>query len=63
MSRYPYPKQFLRNIARLGLIIVSRKKRFEEYRCRVPNKGWVLGIFYPLARLQDIHDSDKNVLP
>ncbi len=51
------------NIARLGLInIVSRKKRFEEYRCRVPDKGWVLGVFYPLARLQDIRDNDKNVL-
>jgi hypothetical protein len=54
MSQYPYPKHFLPNIASLGLITISRKKRFEEYRCRVPSKGWVLGVFYPLVRLQDI---------
>jgi hypothetical protein len=60
MSRYLYPKHFLLNIARLGLVTISRKKRFEEYRCRVLGKGWVLGVFYPLARLQDIEDSDKK---
>jgi hypothetical protein len=63
MSQYPYPKHFLPNIARLGLVTISRNKIFEKYRYRVPGKGWVLGIFYPLARLQDVLDNDKNVLP
>jgi hypothetical protein len=38
-------KAFLSNTTRFGVLLISRKKRNEEYGCRVPNKGWALGIF------------------
>jgi hypothetical protein len=44
----------LSNTKKFGVLPMSRDKRVEEYRCRVPSRDWVLGIFYPLARLQDI---------
>jgi hypothetical protein len=34
---------------------------FEECRCKIPNRGWILVIYQPLAGLQDIWDSDQNV--
>jgi hypothetical protein len=35
----------LLNTKRFGILPISREKIVEEYRCRVPGKGWVLGIF------------------
>ncbi len=30
---------------RLGFKPINKKKRAQEYKCRVQGKGWVLGIF------------------
>jgi len=56
-------KAFLSNIARLGVLPISEKKKSKKYRCRVSSRSWVLGVFEPLVGLQDIWDNDKNVLP
>jgi len=56
-------KALLSNIARLGVLPLSRKKKTKKYRFKVSSRGWTLGIFEPLIGLQDIWDNDKNVLP
>ncbi len=56
-------KALLSNIGRLRVLPISRKKKIRKYRCRVSSRGWVLGIFEPLAGLQDIWDNDKTNFP
>jgi hypothetical protein len=35
----------LLNTIKFGFIPVCSKSRGEDYRCRVPNEGWILGIY------------------
>jgi hypothetical protein len=51
----------LLNTIKFGFIVVCNKSRVEECRCKILSKGWILGIYQPLARLQDIWDIDQNV--
>jgi hypothetical protein len=35
----------LSNTIRFGFVPACEEKKIEECRCRVPNKGWILGIY------------------
>jgi hypothetical protein len=52
---------FLSDSNRLGLVLVDRKDKVEEGKCKVPSRDGILGIKKWLARLQDLWDNNQNV--
>jgi hypothetical protein len=37
---------------RFGVLPISRKKRVEKYKCRIPSRGWILGIFLDVGKVK-----------
>ncbi len=63
-SHKEYDKRSLKtlmNTTKFGYVLDGRKKRVQDYRCKDPSNGGILGIFWLLVGLQDIWDGDENV--